>query len=88
MSEDKLTGWHHRCIEHELGQTLGMVRYKEAWHAWCPWGHKGSDTTGPLKQQVTVNTSSFSIVQIQWQKWKKENCTYMVVTFSEVESFI
>ena len=40
------------------------------------------------QQQVTVNTSSLSIVQIQWQKWKKENCTYIEVMFSEVESFI
>ena len=28
-SEDEMTGWHHRCNDHELGQTLGefgMVR--------------------------------------------------------------
>ena len=40
------------------------------------------------QQQVTVNTSSLSIVQVQWQKWKKENGTYMVVMFSEVEPLI
>ena len=22
-SKDKMAGWHHRCNEHELGQTLG-----------------------------------------------------------------
>ena len=22
-SEDEMAGWHHRCNEHELGQTLG-----------------------------------------------------------------
>ena len=23
VSEDEMAGWHHRCNEHELGQTLG-----------------------------------------------------------------
>ena len=23
--------WHHRCNGHELGQTLGEVRDREAW---------------------------------------------------------
>ena len=49
---------------------------------------KGQTHWASEQQQVTVNTSSLSIVQIQWQKWNKENCTYMVVMFSEVESFI
>ena len=26
VSEDEMTGWHHRCNGHELGQTLGDVR--------------------------------------------------------------
>ena len=23
MTEDEMVGWHHRCNEHELGQTSG-----------------------------------------------------------------
>ena len=30
VSEDKMAGWHHRSSGHELGQTLGMVRDREA----------------------------------------------------------
>ena len=32
-SEDEMARWHHRCNEHELGQTWEMVRDREAWHA-------------------------------------------------------
>ena len=33
VSEDEMAGWHYQCNEHELdelGQTLEMVRDKEA----------------------------------------------------------
>ena len=32
-SEDEMAGWHHWCNGHELGQTPGMARDREAWHA-------------------------------------------------------
>ena len=32
-SEDEMAGQHHQCNEFELGQTLEMVRDREAWHA-------------------------------------------------------
>ena len=28
-----MAGWHHQCNGHELGQTLEMVRDREAWSA-------------------------------------------------------
>ena len=31
--EDEMVGQHHRCNEHELGQTPGDVRDREAWRA-------------------------------------------------------
>ena len=33
VSEDERAGCHHRCNEHEPGQTPGDGRDKEAWHA-------------------------------------------------------
>ena len=29
----EMAGWHHRCNEHELRQTLEMARDREAWYA-------------------------------------------------------
>ena len=33
VAENEMVEWHHQCNGHELEQTLGMVRDKEAWHA-------------------------------------------------------
>ena len=44
-SEDEMAGWHHRCNEHELGQTLGDSEGQGGLACCCPWGHKESDMT-------------------------------------------
>ena len=36
-SEDEMVGWHHRCKEHELGQTPGDG--EEQGGAWCAVVH-------------------------------------------------
>ena len=46
MSEAEMAGVHHRCNEHELGQTLGDDEGQEALACCSSWGHKESDTTG------------------------------------------
>ena len=48
MSENEMAGWHHRCNEHELGQTLGNGKRQGGLVSYSPWGHKESDTTGQL----------------------------------------
>ena len=30
MSDDEMAGWHHQCNGHEFGQTLEIVRDREA----------------------------------------------------------
>ena len=45
-SEDEMTGWHHRCSGHELGQTLGDGEGQGGLACCSPWGHKESDMTG------------------------------------------
>ena len=43
-SEGEKAGWHHRCNEHEPGQTSG-----DGGLVCCsPWGHRESDMTGRL----------------------------------------
>ena len=33
MSENERSGWYHQCNGHEPGQTSGVARDWEAWHA-------------------------------------------------------
>ena len=33
VSEDEMSGWHHRCNGHKLGQTSGDSEDRETWHA-------------------------------------------------------
>ena len=40
-----MAGWHHRCNEHELGQTPGDGE-GQGLVSCSPWGHKESDMTG------------------------------------------
>ena len=50
MSEDDMTGWHHQCNEHELGQTPeGNGEGQGALACCSPWDCKESDTTRRLK---------------------------------------
>ena len=45
-SEAEVAGWHHRCNEHELGQTPGDGEGQGGLAYCSPWGHKESDITG------------------------------------------
>ena len=50
MTEDEITGWHHRCDGHEFGSTPGVddgqgVLDRESCDS---WGLKESDTTERL----------------------------------------
>ena len=52
VSEDEMAGWHHRCNERELGQTLGDGEGQGGVVCCSPWGCKELDTTGQL---TTIN---------------------------------
>ena len=41
-----MAGQHHRCNEHELGQTLGDGEGQGGLARFSPWGHKELDMTG------------------------------------------
>ena len=45
-SEDEMAGRHHRCNEHELGQTLGDGEGQGGLPCCSPWGCEESDSTG------------------------------------------
>ena len=48
MSEAEMAGVHHRCNEHELGQTLEDGEGQGGLACCSPWGHKEWDMTGQL----------------------------------------
>ena len=37
-AEDEMTGWHHQCNGHELGQTLGEGEGQRSLACCSPWG--------------------------------------------------
>ena len=43
-----MVGWHYRCSEPELGQTLGDGERQGGLACCSPWGLKESDTTEQL----------------------------------------
>ena len=47
-SEDEMAGWHHRCNEHELGQSQGDDEGQVGLVCCSLWGHKELDTTGRM----------------------------------------
>ena len=42
VSKDEIAGWHHRCNEHELGQTPGDDKGQRGLESCSPWDHKES----------------------------------------------
>ena len=57
MSEDEMTGWHHRCNGHELGQTLGDGEGQRGLACCSPCGHKESDRSGQLNNKYFLTFS-------------------------------
>ena len=58
MTEDEMAGWHHRCNEHELGQTPGDGEGQGDLACCSPWGrrvrHDLGDWTRTMKWQYLV----------------------------------
>ena len=74
-SEDEMTGWHHQCNGHELGQTPGDGEEQGGLACCSPWGLKESDMTGWLNNII----ASWYLEQnfcfnIPLYKWKNNIC--------------
>ena len=46
--------WHHRCNEHDLGQTSGDGEGQRGLVCCSLWGHKELDTTGRLNSMINI----------------------------------
>jgi len=49
-----MTGWHHQCNGHELGQTLEDGEGQGSLVCCSSWSHEESDTTGRPKNTTTL----------------------------------
>ena len=55
-----MVGWHNRCNEHELGQTLGDGERQGGLACCNPWSHKKSD----MARQLNNNSNMVMVVVI------------------------
>ena len=47
-----MVGWHHQLNGHELDQTLGDTEGQGSLACCSPWGHRESDTTERLNNNL------------------------------------
>ena len=52
MPEDEMVGKHHRLKGHEFEQALGDGEGQGSLACCSPWGHKESDVTKPLDNNL------------------------------------
>ena len=52
VTEDEMVGWHHQINQHEFEQVLGDNEGQGSLACCSPWGHKESDTTQQLNNNV------------------------------------
>ena len=52
MTEDEMIGWHHRLNGREFEQTPGDGEGQGNLVCCSPWGHKESDTTQQLNNNI------------------------------------
>ena len=52
VTEDEVVGWHHWLNGHEYEQTSGDSEGQESLACFSPWGHKASDMTEQLNNNL------------------------------------
>ena len=55
MTEDEMVGWHHRLSGHEFEQAPGAGDGQGGLACCRPWGHKESDTTERLNNNIVIS---------------------------------
>ena len=61
-TEDEMVGWHHWLDGHEFEQALGVGDGQGSLVCCSPWGHKESDTTGQLNNNMYY--FKYNIIQL------------------------
>ena len=58
VTEDEMVGWHHQLNRYEFEQTSGDVEGQGSLVCCSPWGHKESDTTEWLNNNIAFYVCS------------------------------
>ena len=56
-----MVGWHHLPDRHEFEQALGVDDGQGRLGRCSPWGHKESDTTEQMNNNITIALINHSI---------------------------
>ena len=54
MTADEMVEWHHQLNGHEFEQTPGDGEGQGSLACCSPWGHKKSDTTEQLNNNIQI----------------------------------
>ena len=54
VTDDEMTGWHHRLSGHEFEQALGNVGGQTSLVCCSPWDFEESDITGRLNNNKVL----------------------------------
>ena len=65
MTEDKMTGWHHRLNAHESEQSPGDSEGQGSLVCCSPWGGKESDMTEQLNNNNNFNSCAEALILLQ-----------------------
>ena len=52
MTENEMVGWHYQLHEHEFKQAPGNSEGQGSLMCCSPWGHKESDVTEQLDNNI------------------------------------
>ena len=63
MTENEMVGWHQRLNGHEFKQTPGDGEGQRSLACCSPWGHKESDITEQLNNNLLFSRLFFLIAQ-------------------------
>ena len=67
MTKDETVAWHHRLYGHEIEQAPGVGEGQGGLVCCSPWGHKESDTTQGLNENISLY--AYSTVYLSIIPW-------------------
>ena len=73
-TEDEMVGWHHRLNGNDFVQTPGDGEGQGSLACRSPWGHKESDTTERLNNNI-ITLSKSIILQMKAHSLRTHKCT-------------
>ena len=87
MTEDEMTGWHHRLDGHEFEQTSGVGNEQGSLGCCNPWGHEDwHDWVIELKLTENIDVTGYIMVEnvdgiLLQVFWEELPFTFLIICF-------